>query len=222
VLLASDDAVDLRRLDAILQLNGFYVLPINLTARAPEIHEEFDVLVVAARSPAGPLLHQLRHKKGLELVPAVVLCEGPALPSETGLQVCLHVNAPADDVVRAVSGDRRVHPQLRVHQRVPFFTVVEFREAGATAARWLAGFSSNLSPGGVFVRSLAAQRVGSALEVRIHVEQSHEVLEGSGVVAWANSWGARGGFHFSVGMGLQFLTMSPKSLMRVRQLCDGE
>ncbi len=222
VLLASDDAVDLRRLDAILQLNGFFVLPVDLTARAPEIHEEFDVLVIAARSPAAPLLHQLRHKQGLERVPAVVLSAGPELPPEPGLQICLHVNAPADDVVRAVSGDRRVHPQLRVHQRVPFFSVVEFREAGSTTARWLAGFSSNLSPGGVFVRSLAVQRVGSALELRVHVAESHEVLEGNGVVAWANSWGARGGFHFSVGMGLQFLAMSPKSLLRVRQLCDGD
>lgn len=225
VLLASDDAVDLRRLDAILQLNGFYVLPINLTARVPEIHEEFDVLAVAARSPAAPLLHQLRHKRGLEKVPAVVLSAGPDLPPEPGLHACLHVNAPADDVVRAVSGDRRVHPQLRVHQRVPFFSVVEFREVGVTpgtAGRWLAGFTSNLSPGGVFVRSLASQRVGSALELRIHVAESHEVLEGNGVVAWANAWGARGGFHFSVGMGLQFLVMNPKSLMRVRQLCDGD
>ncbi|MBL8954662.1 MAG: TIGR02266 family protein [Myxococcaceae bacterium] len=222
VLLASDDALDLHRLDAVLQLNGFYVLPVDLTMRSLELNETFDVLVVSARSPAAPLLHQLRHKRGLETVPAVVLSAGAPLAAEPHLHVCLHVNAPADDVVRAVSGDRRVHPQLRVHQRVPFFSVVEFREAGNAAGRWLAGFSSNLSPGGVFVRSLAMQRVGSALELRMHVAEGHEVLEGSGVVAWANAWGTRGGFHFSVGMGLQFLGMNPKSLMRIRAICSGE
>jgi uncharacterized protein (TIGR02266 family) len=222
VLLASDDALDLKRLDAILQLSGFFVLPVDLTGRVPEIHDEFDVLVIAARSPARPLLHQLRHKQGLEKVPAVVLANGPALPPEPGLLGSLDINAPADDVVRAASGDRRVHPQLRVHQRVPFFSVVEFKEAGSTAGRWLAGYSSNLSPGGIFVRSLATQRVGSALDLRIHVEASHEVLEGTVVVAWANSWGSRGGFHFSVGMGVQFLAMSPQALMRVRALCEGD
>lgn len=221
VLLASDDGLDLRRLDALLQLNGFFVLPVDLNSRIPEIHEQFDVLLVAARSPARPLLHQLRTKKGLEKLPAVVLSAGPELPAEPNLLGCLHVNAPADDVVRAASGDRRVHPQLRVHQRVPFYSVVEFREAGATTARWLAGYTSNLSPGGVFVRSLAVARVGSPLELRIHLGASREVLEGTGVVAWANSWGARGGFHFSVGMGLQFLGMNPQSLQRVRELCAG-
>ncbi len=219
VLLASDDALDLRRLDALLQLNGFYVLPVDLTARVPEIAEQFDVLVVVARSPARPLLHQLRHKKGLETVAAVVLSAGPDLPPEPNLHACLHVNAGADDVVRAVSGDRRTHPQLRVHQRVPFYSVVEFREAGSASARWLAGFSSNLSPGGIFVRSLAVARVGSAHDLRIHV--GRELLEGTGVVAWGNSWGAHGRFHFSVGMGLQFLGMNPQSLMRIKELCGG-
>lgn len=221
VLLASDDVLDLRRLDALLQLNGFHVLPVDLTGRAPEIKEEFDVLAIAARdTPARQLLHQLRNRSGLEKLPAVVLSAGPELPGEPNLHACLHVNAPADDVVRAVSGDRRIMPQLRAHQRVPFFAAVEFRETGNPYGRWLAGYSSNLSPGGVFIRSLAAGRAGSVLEVRIHLAASHERIEGTGVIAWANSWGARSGFHFSIGMGLQFVAMSPVLLQRIRELCD--
>jgi hypothetical protein len=224
VLLASDDAPDLRRLDALLQLNGFFVLPIDLAGRSGEVREQFDVLVVAVRSarPADVLL-QLRRRAGLEKVPAVVLWPGPELPPQPYLHLCLDINAAPDDVVRAVAGERRVHPQLRVHQRVPFFAPIEFRESGSSTSRWLAGYSSNLSPGGLFIRSLAVGRVGSALELRIHLMhgQEHEVLSGTGAVAWANSWGARSGFHFSIGMGVQFIGMSPGVLTRIAALCDG-
>jgi DNA-binding response OmpR family regulator len=223
VLLASDDPVDLGRLDAQLQLNGFFVLPLALTNRTVVVREQFDVLLLALRSSgANEVLQQLRRRHGVEQLPAVVLTPGGDLPPQAHLHACLDINTSPDEVMRVVSGERRVHSQLRVHQRVTFFAPVEFRESGNGTGRWLAGYSSNLSPGGLFIRSLAVGRVGSVLDLRVHLMHGpqHEVLEGSGAIAWANGWGARTGFHFSIGMGIQLIGMSAAMLSRIAELCE--
>ncbi len=103
---------------------------------------------------------------------------------------------------------------LGASEAVPFFCPVQYRELGP-AQPWHSCYSHDVSPGGIFLRTLTPARVGAALELRIFLTTTGEVLEGSGVVTWANPWAPHSGLTAPAGMGLQFLGMSPKRLGRL-------
>ncbi len=105
---------------------------------------------------------------------------------------------------------------LLVDERVSFVCPVEFREVGTFS--WSSCFSSALSPGALFVRTLVPARSGAALELRIHLPTTREVLEGPGLVSWSNPYVPRRLASFPLGMGIQFLGMSPRRLMQLREL----
>ncbi|WNG33814.1 response regulator [Archangium violaceum] len=108
---------------------------------------------------------------------------------------------------------------LRPESRVPFFCPVEYREAGNIFGTWNSCYSYDLSPGGIFLRTLVPARPGSAVELKIHLTTHRTELLGSGVVAWANTYADRKAFSYPIGMGVQFLGMSPKGLSLLRELC---
>ncbi len=105
---------------------------------------------------------------------------------------------------------------LRVDERVPFVCPVEFREVGSLS--WSSCYSSALSPGALFVRTLVPARPGAALELRIHLPTTREVLEGPGLVSWSNPYTPRRTATYPLGMGIQFLGLSPQRLMQLREL----
>lgn len=109
---------------------------------------------------------------------------------------------------------------LRAEERLPFCCPVEFGESGPRPGEWLSGFSTALSPGGLFVRTLVPARPGSAVGLRILLPTTREQLETHGVVAWANPFAPRGATVYPYGMGVRFLGMGPPRLMRLRQLCQ--
>lgn len=115
---------------------------------------------------------------------------------------------------------RRTSADLRVHERVPFFCPVEVREIGVADAQWSTCFSYDLSPGGIFLRTLVPPRVRACVEFRIRFTVSGEVLDGTGVVSWANSFSQRSAWTYPFGAGVQFLGMSPKRLGQLRALCE--
>jgi DNA-binding response OmpR family regulator/Tfp pilus assembly protein PilZ len=125
---------------------------------------------------------------------------------------------PLDVLTRLEPALGRGFRELRVHESVPFFCPVQFRELGREE-QWHSCYSQEVSPGGLFLRTLAPPRVGAALELRIHLTTTGELLEGSGVVSWAHTWTPDGPQHAPAGMGIQFLGMSPKRLGRLRELC---
>ena len=105
---------------------------------------------------------------------------------------------------------------LLVDERVPFVCPVEFREVGSFS--WSSCFSSALSPGALFVRTLVPARPGAALELRIHLPTTRGVLEGPGIVSWSNPYVPHRVASYPLGMGIQFLGMSPRRLMQLREL----
>jgi uncharacterized protein (TIGR02266 family) len=109
---------------------------------------------------------------------------------------------------------------LRAEARRPFCCPVEFGEGGPRPGEWLSGYSSALSPGGVFIRTLVPARPGSTVGLRILLPTSREQLEAHGVVAWANPFAPRGALAYPYGMGVRFLGMGPPRLMHLRQLCQ--
>jgi uncharacterized protein (TIGR02266 family) len=126
---------------------------------------------------------------------------------------------PEHVVQKANAWFSRVSNALQPEARVPFFCPVEYREAGNLFGDWNSCYSYDLSPGGIFLRTLVPARPGAAVELKIHLTTHRTELRGSGVVAWANTYAQRKAFSHPVGMGVQFLGMSPKGLSLLRELC---
>jgi uncharacterized protein (TIGR02266 family) len=113
----------------------------------------------------------------------------------------------------------RASNALRPEARVPFFCPVEYREASNRFGTWNSCYSYDLSPGGIFLRTLVPARPGAAVELKIHLTTHRTELLGSGVVAWANTYAHRKAYSCPIGMGVHFLGMSPKGLSLLRELC---
>jgi uncharacterized protein (TIGR02266 family) len=126
---------------------------------------------------------------------------------------------PEHIVQKANAWLSKVSNTLQPEARVPFFCPVEYREAGNLFGRWNSCYSYDLSPGGIFLRTLEPARPGSAVELKIHLTTLRTELLGSGMVAWANTYTHRKGFSCPIGMGVQFLGMSPKGLALLREVC---
>lgn len=114
---------------------------------------------------------------------------------------------------------RRTTSTLQAHTRVPFFCPVEFRDTPPTSDSWTPSFSFDLSPQGIFLKTLVPARVGATIEFKLHLTTTGEEMLGAGVVAWSNSFADRKAFTCPVGMGVQFLGMSPKPLAKLRDIC---
>ncbi|MHB8877283.1 MAG: PilZ domain-containing protein [Myxococcaceae bacterium] len=164
--------------------------------------------------------------QSLELVKTLQrLCAGPVLamtaddPSSdpvltaarlTGQKV-MDKRVPCERLVSALNlALRRVEP-LPVCDRVPFFSVVEFRAPGEEA--WGTGFSYDLSPRGIFVTTLTPAAPGAALELRV-VFPGRGAQLCRGQVVWSNELSSRATFSYRVGMGVQ-LTGGDEAFTRV-------
>src|SRR5207244_3053982 len=67
-------------------------------------------------------------------------------------------------VSKVLTFTRRTNTELRAGERVPFFSVVEFREEGSSD--WRSGFAYDVSRGGIFVRTLSAVAPGKRVELK--------------------------------------------------------
>ncbi len=171
------------------------------------------LVLVSGEGPLAALrlLSSLRAQPLLEGVPALTINVGPGTRAP-GLAALL-------PRIHALLG--RELASLRAEERVPFCCPVEFGESGPRGAEWTSGFSSALSPGGLFIRTLVPARPGTAVRLRILLPTTRERLETHGVVAWANPYAPRAGLTYPYGMGVRFLGMGPPRLMHLRQLCQG-
>lgn len=110
--------------------------------------------------------------------------------------------------------------QLRAAERVPFFSVVHYRAAGAADGEWQSGFAYNVSTQGIFVRTLSALPRGTALELQVKI--GVRMNEGTrGEVVWANGYGPRSSFSAPIGMGIRFVKLSADDQEAVRTLVVG-
>jgi uncharacterized protein (TIGR02266 family) len=91
---------------------------------------------------------------------------------------------------------------VRANNRVPFRAFVDYR-ANFDASEWFLGYSQDISPGGIFVRTLAPLYPGTPVELKVRVPGG-EPLRWNGLVAWANSQTHRVTNAYPVGMGIQF------------------
>jgi uncharacterized protein (TIGR02266 family) len=105
---------------------------------------------------------------------------------------------------------------LRAAERVPFFSQVEFR--AAHTSEFLTGFSYDVSPGGIFVRSLTPLPAGTAVEMRVKITAKTPTPSCFGTVVWANQYRLRTSFSYPVGMGIHFTHLEPEQRAEVQKL----
>ncbi|HYO73333.1 MAG TPA: PilZ domain-containing protein [Archangium sp.] len=228
VLLVDEDLGFREQLERVLLLSGYRLLLASnedeAATRAAAYRGPVDVVLWRGTRGAHDAAALARLRKveslsaarGLLLVPEHSLTPGGLdahvelmdLEHGTPREVCEHLERML----------QRGTKDLRAHEAIPFFCPVQYRELGP-GERWHPCYSQDVSPGGIVLRTLAPARVGAALELRIFLTTTGEVLEGSGVVTWANRWAPGSGLVAPTGMGLQFLGMSPKRLGRLRELC---
>jgi uncharacterized protein (TIGR02266 family) len=215
-------------LGADLEACGHHLLyastPEQAVARVAESGEPIHLLLArAAVSSAEEMMRveRLRTEARLGRVPTVVVADGDVTEVPILGQVWLSARtlAPRHLLSRINGQLQRNLAALLVDERVPFVCPVEYREVGSFS--WSSCYSSALSPGALFVRTLGPARSGAALELRIHLPTTREVLEGPGLVAWSNPYTARRTASYPLGMGIQFLGMSPRRLMQLRELIRG-
>jgi uncharacterized protein (TIGR02266 family) len=227
VLVVDEDPYFRELLERILSLSGYRLLLAGseneALVRASAFRGQVDAVVLRGShglSDSAELerlyrVASLSAARGLLLVPTGSVAPG-----------CLRAGVELMDL--EPSTPQKVHERLErmlqrnwkdlgVAEAVPFFCPVQYRELGQ--ATWRSCYSQDVSRGGIFLRTLVPARVGAALELRIFLTTTGEVLEGSGVVSWANPWLPDSGLVAPPGMGLQFLGMSPKRLGRLREIC---
>ena len=190
-------------------------------ARVAEYGEPIHLLVTRAPvSSAEEMRRVERLRTGARLgrVPTVVVADGDITELPMLGQVWLSARslAPRHLLARINGQLQRNHAALLVDERLPFVCPVEYREVGTFS--WSSCYSNALSPGALFVRTLVPARPGAALELRIHLPTTREVLEGPGLVSWSNPYTPRRTATYPLGMGIQFLGMSPRRLMQLREL----
>lgn len=86
-----------------------------------------------------------------------------------------------------------------------------------TLEDFLAEYSLNLSPGGVFICTDEPREEGSVIHVQFSLKDGSRLIEGMGRVVRV----IRPGGPERAGMGIEFLHFDEDSLALVRQLCSG-
>jgi uncharacterized protein (TIGR02266 family) len=141
--------------------------------------------------------------KAVERATGYRLLEKRLLPVEA---IVTQVNATLQPLVRA----------LRAAERVPFFSVAEFR--ADETEDFMSGFSYDVSPGGIFVRTLTSLPAGSPVQMRVRFTFQEPPPPSTGQVVWANEYRSRSSFCYPVGMGIRFTYLDPVQAAEVEKL----
>jgi uncharacterized protein (TIGR02266 family) len=220
------------RLGRLLELNGFHLLYANgpnqaldLLKSAPKSIQLVVMRNEESASKSFEILRTLKRSANLSKLESLVICDGATVGCVEDEELKVHaVLSRKEEVPEALL--KRIHPlfyrvvrDIRADERVPFFCPVEYREIGDETAAWNSCFSYDMSPGGIFLRTLVPARPRASIDLHLHLPAQREEITGTGVVAWANPHDARKVFTYPVGMGIQFVGISPKALTQLRQLC---
>ena len=104
--------------------------------------------------------------------------------------------------------DRRKHP------RTPLSLLVQFRFN--TFEDFIADYSHDISPGGMFVRTDEPQEEGSIVYLQFSLKDGSRLIEGMGKVVRCNPAGVAGRV---AGMGIEFLNFDDESMALIQEIC---
>ncbi len=102
----------------------------------------------------------------------------------------------------------------RKHSRTPLSLLVQFRFN--TFEDFLADYSVNISPGGMFIRTDDPQEEGAIIYLQFSLKDGSRLIEGMGKVVRCNLPGAAGR---TAGMGIEFLNFDDESMALINEIC---
>lgn len=105
-------------------------------------------------------------------------------------------------------------PQRRAHPRYS----VDLDVSLGSDHNFYAGFTENLSEGGVFVATHLIKPVGERLELTIHLPDSDAVIRGLGEVRWLRTYSEQS--NVPPGMGVRFVELEPGSLEAIERFLE--
>ncbi|MFN0062899.1 MAG: response regulator [Myxococcaceae bacterium] len=202
---------DVRERDLVccaLEYSGYVVFPVGNLADATLClrNERVDLLMVGSgtnTTTATALLELASQHKVTKLLRLSKTAVGAgAVASHQGVSVTRFQSGSVESVVQKANAMlNRITVDLRSSERKPFFAVARFRRPGAE--EWLTGYTSDLSTGGLCLRTLNPVDPLTQIEIQLHVKASPDQTV-RGVVAWTRPFHPRPFLVGAPGMGVKF------------------
>ncbi len=102
----------------------------------------------------------------------------------------------------------------RRHERTPLSLLVQYRFN--TLEDFLAEYSVNISPGGMFIRTDTPKETGTMLYLQFSLKDGSKLIEGLGRVVHVNPPGDPSR---PAGMGVEFVNFDDESMALVEDIC---
>jgi uncharacterized protein (TIGR02266 family) len=102
----------------------------------------------------------------------------------------------------------------RKFERSPLSILVQYRFE--TVEEFLAEYSLNISPGGVFIRTAQPRALGSVIYLQFLLNDGTRLIEGMGKVVRVN---LAESLERAAGMGVEFVNFDRESLELIREIC---
>lgn len=111
--------------------------------------------------------------------------------------------------------DDRGGPNRRRHPRTPLHILVQFRFG--SFEDFLAEYSLNISPGGMFIRTAEPSEEGAIIYLQFSLKDGSRLIEGMGRVVRVNP--PPGTAEQPPGMGVEFLNFDEESMALIDEIC---
>lgn len=105
--------------------------------------------------------------------------------------------------------------EKRRHPRTPLNVLVQFRFD--TFADFLAEYSLNISPGGLFIRTEVPRQEGMIIYLQFSLRDGSKLIEGMGRVVRVNA--PPGTAKRPAGMGVEFVNFDEPSMALIAEIC---
>ena len=102
----------------------------------------------------------------------------------------------------------------RKHPRTPLSLLVQYRFN--SFEDFLAEYSVNISPGGMFIHTDEPKEEGSMIYLQFSLKDGSKLIEGMGKVVRVNPTGVPG---HPAGMGVEFVNFDEESMALVVEIC---
>lgn len=106
------------------------------------------------------------------------------------------------------------HDDRRKHPRTPLSLLVQYRFN--TFEDFLAEYSLNISPGGMFIRTDEPRAEGEVIYLQFSLKDGSRLIEGMGRVVRVNPPGVEGRV---AGMGIEFVNFDDESMALIEDIC---
>ncbi len=105
----------------------------------------------------------------------------------------------------------------RKHRRTPLSLLVQYRFN--SFEDFLAEYSLDISPGGMFIRTDEPQEMGSMIYLQFQLKDGSKLIEGLGRVCWVTPPGTK---DRTAGMGIEFVNFDEESMALIEEICTSK